>query len=242
MEANRTNCDIVRDLLPLYVDSVCSAASAKMVEDHTAECESCADELEKMRNAAATEDRSSREQNAVSSFAGEVRRRTRKKAIWTAIIASVSAAALVLAVLSALFGIEKAVPYDASKITVELPSDGGVDVRIDDKYSMTYAQVFDNGDGTEDVYLTAVCDLYTFLRGEESEADKADNIVRFGNDLICSYNEETMHCYEQTGKVAHIWYYSADGAGRGVVRIRYDDLAECNREKCALIYENKEAN
>ena len=36
------NCDVVRDLLPLYVDSVCSEESRALVEEHTASCPECA--------------------------------------------------------------------------------------------------------------------------------------------------------------------------------------------------------
>ena len=32
------NCDIIQDLLPLYHDGVCSAASQAAVEDHLASC------------------------------------------------------------------------------------------------------------------------------------------------------------------------------------------------------------
>ncbi len=34
-------CEIVQDLLPLYVDKVCSQASAQMVEEHLPECADC---------------------------------------------------------------------------------------------------------------------------------------------------------------------------------------------------------
>ncbi len=34
-------CDMIRDLLALYVDDVCSAGSRKTVEEHLAECEDC---------------------------------------------------------------------------------------------------------------------------------------------------------------------------------------------------------
>lgn len=35
------NCDIVRDLLPLYEDGLCSEESRKAVEEHLAACEAC---------------------------------------------------------------------------------------------------------------------------------------------------------------------------------------------------------
>ena len=44
-----TECSIIRDLLPLYADDVCSDASRQMIEKHLPECPDCAAELEKLR-------------------------------------------------------------------------------------------------------------------------------------------------------------------------------------------------
>ncbi|MBQ8014952.1 MAG: zf-HC2 domain-containing protein [Clostridia bacterium] len=35
------NCEIIRDLLPLYCDGVCSAASKKAIDEHLEECKLC---------------------------------------------------------------------------------------------------------------------------------------------------------------------------------------------------------
>ena len=45
---SKQNCDIIRDLLPLYADSVCSEESKKAVNDHLAECSACREMLNKM--------------------------------------------------------------------------------------------------------------------------------------------------------------------------------------------------
>lgn len=44
----KTDCDIIRDLLPLYSDKVCSESSRRLVEEHCAECEECAEQLTAM--------------------------------------------------------------------------------------------------------------------------------------------------------------------------------------------------
>ena len=44
MSKNNT-CDLIRDLLPLYVDEVCSPTTKRYVEEHLAECEICRKEL-----------------------------------------------------------------------------------------------------------------------------------------------------------------------------------------------------
>lgn len=42
------SCEIIRDLLPLYHDNVCSEKSCKLVEEHLATCEECTAELNKI--------------------------------------------------------------------------------------------------------------------------------------------------------------------------------------------------
>ncbi|MCL2409652.1 MAG: zf-HC2 domain-containing protein [Oscillospiraceae bacterium] len=44
----KISCKIVKDLLPLYHDGVCSNESSAMVEEHLAECDSCKAELQSM--------------------------------------------------------------------------------------------------------------------------------------------------------------------------------------------------
>ena len=41
-------CEIVQDLLPLYVDGVCSEASAELVKGHVEACEACRTVYEKL--------------------------------------------------------------------------------------------------------------------------------------------------------------------------------------------------
>ncbi len=41
----KISCEIIRDLLPLYHDGVCSMESRRLVEEHLTECESCSSEL-----------------------------------------------------------------------------------------------------------------------------------------------------------------------------------------------------
>ena len=45
---SQKKCDMIRDLLPLYADSVCSEESRKAVTDHLAGCAECREMLNKM--------------------------------------------------------------------------------------------------------------------------------------------------------------------------------------------------
>ena len=44
------DCEIVQDLLPLYVDGICSHSSAELVETHVRDCEICQSAFEKMNS------------------------------------------------------------------------------------------------------------------------------------------------------------------------------------------------
>jgi hypothetical protein len=43
----KISCDIIKDLLPLYHDNVCSTDSRKLIEEHLENCEECKAELKK---------------------------------------------------------------------------------------------------------------------------------------------------------------------------------------------------
>ncbi|MBU5312699.1 DUF3955 domain-containing protein [Tissierella carlieri] len=45
----RLSCEVIRDLLPLYYDKVCSKESSLLIEEHLVECTQCVEELEKLK-------------------------------------------------------------------------------------------------------------------------------------------------------------------------------------------------
>ena len=45
---SKQTCEMIRDLLPLYADGVCSEESRKAVNEHLASCKECSDMLQKM--------------------------------------------------------------------------------------------------------------------------------------------------------------------------------------------------
>ena len=47
---SKVSCEIIKDMLPLYYDNVCSDDSKRMVEEHLIECDNCKMELEKIQD------------------------------------------------------------------------------------------------------------------------------------------------------------------------------------------------
>lgn len=85
----KASCEIIRDLLPLYVDEICSADSKALVEEHLSECQDCrvqCDEMRKKESACLAEKPEVKFTDGLKKLKNRVGKRTR-----IAILASVAA-------------------------------------------------------------------------------------------------------------------------------------------------------
>ena len=62
----KTDCGIIRDLLPLYVDDICSEKSRELVEEHLQECAECGDLLKKLRKTEIESDLRNEKESVIS--------------------------------------------------------------------------------------------------------------------------------------------------------------------------------
>ena len=75
----RNECNIIRDILPLYADKMVSADTASFVEEHLIGCAECRAELEKLKVAdaieAAVSDTENDDEKRLKAFAGKINRK-----------------------------------------------------------------------------------------------------------------------------------------------------------------------
>ena len=45
----KMDCEVIRDLLPLYADEICSDGSRRIVDEHLQECDECRELLDRLR-------------------------------------------------------------------------------------------------------------------------------------------------------------------------------------------------
>ena len=62
----KTECGIIRDLLPLYVDDICSENSREIVNEHLQECAECSEMLKKLQRTEIESDLRSEKQDVIS--------------------------------------------------------------------------------------------------------------------------------------------------------------------------------
>ncbi|MCL1802617.1 MAG: zf-HC2 domain-containing protein [Eubacteriaceae bacterium] len=76
-------CEVIKDLLPLYHDGVCSDESKSLVDEHLKICDSCKAELEAMDNVLPFE---AAEQNLKEAETVQKLAKRWKKAMWKSVL------------------------------------------------------------------------------------------------------------------------------------------------------------
>lgn len=70
------NCELIQDLLPLYQDSVCSASSRAIVEEHLAECADCSKISEQLKSNAIEKELYQEKNSVLAAHSRQERKRT----------------------------------------------------------------------------------------------------------------------------------------------------------------------
>ena len=114
----KLSCEVVRDLLPLYVEGLASDESNALVEEHLAGCAACRDELEAMRADAAGATLPSEEDQHELDFLLRNRRRNLRIA-FVSIMGALLATALMIILRTFVVGSKTAPGGLAASTTVE---------------------------------------------------------------------------------------------------------------------------
>lgn len=104
---NKFDCEIIKDLLPLYADNVCSEKSTECVEEHLRRCAECSEELRKIKECPVVPEVDEDMKKAVKN-AGERIKKGKKKTVIETI-----ALALILVVLFGVIGMYRFILYGA---------------------------------------------------------------------------------------------------------------------------------
>lgn len=77
-------CELIQDLLPLYVDEVCSKKSKAVVEEHMLECKICKEQLSTLRNHTVTEELSDERNRVIGKILKKEKKRSTMIGMFTA--------------------------------------------------------------------------------------------------------------------------------------------------------------
>ena len=149
----KCSCNIIRDLMPLYIDGVCSEESKKIIEEHLEECEECRAYFSSMNEENKINEHlyDEKESQKISSFKA-VKKRIRRKQIVSGIIAILIVISMSMSTIGILKNIHRTVEYE-DNISVSMV-DGSLVSRLYGSYytNIKIKNVEVSDDGTKSNY------------------------------------------------------------------------------------------
>ena len=153
-------CEVIRDLLPLYVDDVLSPDSRAVVEEHLGNCVGCTEYYHMLKEPERNckKMKTNGEKAAFKRIKGALNRRR----LITVLVTAVCIAALGMGLFYGLVVHEKYIPYEESGIYVS-----GEAIRTDSGYYKTIGLYSPDG---ESLFLFMTTTAYTQMRNDKSLA------------------------------------------------------------------------
>ncbi len=207
-------CNLIRDILPLYVEDMVSTDTREFVSEHLEHCEACRAELEHMQKPA-----------DIIPYADIVPLKRIKKELFIKRLQTVFLTAiLACAIVTVLFGIltsPKFFPYSDDLFHVNSGTDGSITIAFDNKVT-GYSCMKEFNDETEtEIYQinawTTTWDIYSSNRGKQNmviPSDRETNIQIFyaqndgsismsrcidfnGTQMIMLIKKHCKHCQDK---------------------------------------------
>lgn len=146
----KINCKIVRDLMPSYIDRICSEESNKLIEEHILECNECKEYLDNIRKEISTHKID--EKDTLKNFYKKIKSKN-KMAIFISIV--ITLLFVILGYIIVNFNKEDFImKYEEKLITVEEQKEGEIVASVNTlNYTRCQVILEENYDGTVDVYI-----------------------------------------------------------------------------------------
>ena len=126
------NCNIIKDILPLYVDGVVSDDTKEMVEEHLEHCDECKKEVKLMKQEIFIP--AEKEAHLIKGF----KKRLRNKKIIISGLSIILTCLILLGTFSFIFHYDRVVPYAESLIRIETQDDN---MLVSHYYGVSYYSI-----------------------------------------------------------------------------------------------------
>ena len=113
-------CEIINDLLPLYIDDLCNEKSKEVIKEHLSSCEKCKQNYEKMKGADDIMKNNNSEDFKVAESLKNIRRKIFRNKIVVSILTIVVIAFAIFGVGTIMENIEKVIKYDNNIIVTKV--------------------------------------------------------------------------------------------------------------------------
>ena len=113
-------CEIINDLLPLYIDDLCNEKSKEVIKEHLSSCESCKRNYEKMKGVDDIMKNNNSEDFKVADSLKNIRRKIFRNKIVVSILTIVVITFVAFGVGIIMENIEKVIKYEDNIIVTKV--------------------------------------------------------------------------------------------------------------------------
>lgn len=189
----KNNCNVIRDILPLYIENMISDDTRAFVEEHIGSCAECRAELEQMKKPT----------EFIADTNTAPLKHLKKKLLIKKVQTIIFTAALVLAIVLSAVSVLTAphyFPYSEDLISISENTGGVVTIAFDDSVSgYTCLKDVDADTGTEFYHISAwntVWDLYFTRRGTQN--------------MVISFEKPIAVYFAQNNDAEDVFLYGTD--------------------------------
>lgn len=224
------SCSVIQDLMPLYHDNVCGEDSRKLVETHLEACEKCREIYSVIDDEISNRSAIASQGDQIKSYKN-LKKKLRKKTIFTAVAAMACLLILLLAAIT-VTRIESPAIYQESEIEAIMADDEVLDIFYDHSYYKLYWDfVIVEQDGVSRVIYFIYFTDTIWTRHFPTKSGGPQS-VSVGKSILADVQNNVSH-HISTEKDA-IYYYVADF--RALHEMSNEELLQCIAE-ADLLYE-----
>ncbi|MBD5129774.1 MAG: zf-HC2 domain-containing protein [Ruminococcaceae bacterium] len=225
-------CGIIRDLMPLYHDNVCSEESRGAVDEHLSECSECAEYYGNLSDSRTELVIPEREQQKAASFKAVSRRfrHGREIAVMLAVaLAAVVFVGAIIITVAIMSRTMQTVKYEDENITVTKQQNGDLVCRLNDTGWNSYhiKNVHVNSGGDEKLYSFVRADVSVWGALIAKKGTFSEFTVAYGSGS--GYEGACTADY-----IDRVYYYTGDM--HGIETLPPEELAEVI-ENSVLLWE-----
>ncbi len=191
-------CNVIQDLLPLYIDDVCSEESKKAIEEHLSECSSCKKFYDTMRETEKVEmdaPDADHERKKAASFKA-VKKKMLRKQIFAAVVAVVVLAVVTVITVGVLKSATQIVKYDDNISVSMVDGDLVSRLRGSNQTQVSIKRIATVSDGQEEEYLF-------FCLSDTKWNDLTTSSKVYSEDILC-------YADKGADQIDAVYYFTGD--------------------------------
>lgn len=227
----RMKCDVIKDLMPSYIDQLLSEESQCLVEEHLAECETCKAYYDCLKGDVDIFDAEEAEELHLEEIKPlkRIKKKMTRKTVVVSVVTAVCVICLLIGLGYLIFHHEHYVPYEEAGIRV---TEGG-NMYIDEEFYSKW-EYTDQNRKLKFIYVT---DSIATQKADRSATEKNQIIEDFNNsNTTYSRDDQTYKPVE----LEEVYYLSEEYAEK--FKDRYFLLNETKEEEDRIYEEMKEAS